>query len=141
MTIPVDSRIATGVCQSPLAKWPIRYNDIIQGKETHRDDLWAVSTTELNEYEAARSPAPSMDFEAVSNLVTRKVLSAGMEGRAILSWKEMRQIDDALAELQQLRRSLTAAESLIRKIAENPDCAHATCGLDCAEYLAKGETK
>lgn len=37
-----------GLCRHPLATRPIFYTDSIGGKQTFRDDLWAVTTTELN---------------------------------------------------------------------------------------------
>lgn len=39
---------ASDVCQHPLATRPILYTDTVGGKQTLRDDLWAVSTEELN---------------------------------------------------------------------------------------------
>ena len=39
------------VCQSPLATRPLLYTDTLGGKQTMRDDLWAVTTAELNEQE------------------------------------------------------------------------------------------
>lgn len=41
----------TDYCNSKLAIRPILYTDTVEGKQTHRDDLWAVSTSELNELE------------------------------------------------------------------------------------------
>lgn len=36
------------VCSHPLAIRPIFYTDSIGGKQVMRDDLWAVTTDELN---------------------------------------------------------------------------------------------
>ena len=36
-----------------------------------------------------------------------------------------------------IQNKLNAAVKLIRRIASNPDCASATCGLDCKEFLSK----
>ncbi len=36
-----------------------------------------------------------------------------------------------------IQDKLNAAVKLIRKIANNPDCASASCGLDCKEFLAE----
>jgi hypothetical protein len=36
------------VCRHPLAKRPILYTDSIKGEQVCRDDLWAVTTEELN---------------------------------------------------------------------------------------------
>lgn len=35
-------------CRHPLATRPILYTDTVGGKQTMRDDLWAVTTEELN---------------------------------------------------------------------------------------------
>jgi hypothetical protein len=35
-----------------------------------------------------------------------------------------------------IQNKLNDAMKLIRKIASNPDCGSATCGLDCKEFLA-----
>lgn len=44
----VDKPAASTVCVSPFATRPILYTDTVRGKEVHRDDLWAVTTEELN---------------------------------------------------------------------------------------------
>lgn len=36
-----------------------------------------------------------------------------------------------------IQNKLNAAMTLIRKIAKNPDCEHATCGHDCRDFLAE----
>ncbi len=36
------------VCRSPLATRPILYTDTLSGDQVCRDDLWAVTTEELN---------------------------------------------------------------------------------------------
>jgi hypothetical protein len=36
------------ICRHPLAKRPILYTDSIKGTQVCRDDLWAVTTEELN---------------------------------------------------------------------------------------------
>lgn len=38
-------------CKSKLATRAILYNDTVGGEQVLRDDLWAVSTDELNEIE------------------------------------------------------------------------------------------
>ncbi len=38
-------------CNSPLATRPILYTDIVNGEQTCCDDLWAVTTEELNALE------------------------------------------------------------------------------------------
>lgn len=38
-------------CISPLATRPLLYSDTLRGETTFRDDLWAVSTEELNAQE------------------------------------------------------------------------------------------
>lgn len=43
--------VQESVCHSKLATRPILYTDTVGGKQTLRDDLWAVTTEELNEIE------------------------------------------------------------------------------------------
>ena len=40
------------ICESMLAKRPILYTDTIEGKQCLCDDMWAVTTLELNENHA-----------------------------------------------------------------------------------------
>jgi hypothetical protein len=45
------------VCISPLATRPVLYTDTVGGSQTCRDDLWAVTTDELNALELAAGAA------------------------------------------------------------------------------------
>lgn len=40
--------MAEGICRNPLATRPILYTDTIKGEQVCRDDLWALTTEELN---------------------------------------------------------------------------------------------
>lgn len=45
----VDRQLkANAVCLHPLATRPVFYTDSLAGKQVMRDDLWAVTTEELN---------------------------------------------------------------------------------------------
>ena len=37
------------ICEDALATRPLLYSDTLGGKEVHRDDMWVVTTAELNE--------------------------------------------------------------------------------------------
>lgn len=56
------------ICRSPLARTPILYTDTVQGKEVHRDDLWAVTTAELNALEDRHSPEPGGEGHVPSDV-------------------------------------------------------------------------
>ena len=58
-------------CEDVLATRAIMYSDTINGVEVHRDDLWAVTTTELNAVHLLRE-----DFE--------RLLEANRELLAVL---------------------------------------------------------
>ena len=45
------------ICHSPYAKRPILYTDTVDGEQCCVDNLWAVSTQELNEMKAERDAA------------------------------------------------------------------------------------
>lgn len=53
-------------CDSPLATRPIFYTDTIGDKQVLRDDLWAVTTEELNKIEIELSELRSRvrDYES-----------------------------------------------------------------------------
>lgn len=44
-------KIKEGVCYSKYATRPILYTDAIGGRQVCRDDMWAVTTEELNSLE------------------------------------------------------------------------------------------
>lgn len=48
---------AVHICNSKLATRPILYTDSIKGEQTLRDDLWAVTTEELNNMEKEKVDA------------------------------------------------------------------------------------
>lgn len=48
-------------CLHPLATRPILYTDSINGEQTCRDDLWAVTTDELNALRASPGEADQRD--------------------------------------------------------------------------------
>ena len=51
----------SGFCNSPLAKRRVLYTDTIEGgQQSMRDDLWAVSTQELNEVHSAIQQAKTV---------------------------------------------------------------------------------
>jgi hypothetical protein len=39
-------------CESKLATRPLLWSDTLGGKQVYRDDLWAITTEELNKLEA-----------------------------------------------------------------------------------------
>lgn len=46
-----EEREPQRICISPLATRPVLYTDTVGGNQTCRDDLWAVTTEELNKAE------------------------------------------------------------------------------------------
>lgn len=56
-----DEYEAPKVCVHPLATRPVLYTDTVGGNQTCRDDLWAVTTDELNalHWQAAATDQPS----------------------------------------------------------------------------------
>ena len=58
-------------CLDKLATGPIIYTDTIRGQQTHRDDLWAVSTDELNAVHSLRERLARLEWAA------KEVLAVG----------------------------------------------------------------
>ena len=48
MTNPLTQQARETICESKYATRPILYTDTVRGIQTMRDDLWAVTTEELN---------------------------------------------------------------------------------------------
>lgn len=48
MTFNDEGQLVT-ICKSELATRPVSYSDVVQGEQVARDDMWMVSTTELNQ--------------------------------------------------------------------------------------------
>lgn len=48
-------------CVSPLATRPVLYTDTLEGRQTCRDDLWAVTTDELNDLHRAVQNAATIN--------------------------------------------------------------------------------
>jgi len=48
-------------CRHPLATRPILYSDTIDGKQVGRDDMWAVTTEELNALRSASEATIRLD--------------------------------------------------------------------------------
>jgi predicted RNA-binding Zn-ribbon protein involved in translation (DUF1610 family) len=60
------------VCISPLATRPVLYTDTVGGVQTCRDDLWAVTTAELN----ALKPAPPTIVQNLLHWALGELLAA-----------------------------------------------------------------
>lgn len=58
---PDESSSRDGVCRHPLATRPIQYTDSLGGVQTCRDDLWAVTTAELNAIVSEQQPITDND--------------------------------------------------------------------------------
>lgn len=63
----------SNTCISPLATRPILYTDTLNGVQTCRDDLWAVTTEELNE--AARAAPGVPTASKLSNERIEEIIS------------------------------------------------------------------
>lgn len=69
------------VCNSPLARRPILYNDSVGGLEAHRDDLWAVTTKELNALEQETATAKQAEAAKLRRIIDRAIVLTNVEDR------------------------------------------------------------
>lgn len=51
------------ICEDVLATRPLLYNDTLGRQEIHRDDMWAVTTAELNKVHALRAQLNQAVYE------------------------------------------------------------------------------
>lgn len=92
MTTPVDKPEAATICVSPLATRPL----------FHRDDLWAVTTEELNRLQHALTASEKRrretDMLAYKWMVAHDRLAAGLQ----YEFPSPANIPDALARVNEL---------------------------------------
>lgn len=61
-------------CHSPYAKRPILYTDTVNGEQCCVDNLWAVSTEELNESARLQAECNKYEAEAIREVVAKAAI-------------------------------------------------------------------
>lgn len=99
------------VCYSPLATRPILYTDTIKGEQTLRDDLWAVTTEELNEVEVLRVRREQAEKECAAHRdakIAAERRIAELNGELSLAAKRIKRLEALVKTLSETADILTA---------------------------------